>query len=313
MSGVAFVFPGQGSQRVGMGADIVENFPEARLVFEEASDAAGMPLLRLCKDGPAEELNRTEVTQPAILTASMAAYRVLTTETELRPVMVAGHSLGEYTALTATGGFALSHAAPLARRRGRFMQEAVPEGKGAMAAVLGMELGALEALCSEVEGLVVPANLNCPGQIVISGESAAVEAVIGRVRERGGKRAVLLPVSGPFHSPLMEPAADRLEAVLASLPVGETAVPLVNNADAEPVRAPEQIRDGLVRQLTAPVRWEAGVRRMLSEGVTAFIEIGPGRVLSNLIRRIEPDADVWHMADTESLKAIQKAPVLRGV
>ncbi len=313
MRGVAFVFPGQGSQSVGMGTDLVENFPAARLVFEEASDATGMDLLRLCKEGPAEELNRTEATQPAILTASMAAYRVLDNETELRPVMVAGHSLGEYTALTAAGGFSLHDAAPLARRRGRFMQEAVPEGKGAMAAVLGMELDALEALCRDVDGLAVPANLNGPGQIVISGETAAVEAVIALVRERGGKRAVLLPVSGPFHSPLMEPAAKRLQAVLVALDVHETAVPLVNNADAETVRTPEQIRDGLVRQLTAPVRWEAGVRRMVAEGAACFIEIGPGRVLSNLIRRIDREVQVWHMADTESLKAIQKAPVLREV
>ncbi len=313
MSGVGFVFPGQGSQSVGMGEDLVQNFPAARLVYEEASDATGMNLLRLCKEGPAEELNRTEVTQPAILTASMAAYRVLSSETELRPAMVAGHSLGEYTALTAAGGFELCHAAPLARRRGRFMQEAVPEGQGAMAAVLGMELNALEAICREVDGLAVPANLNCPGQIVISGETAAVEAVIGLVRERGGKRAVLLPVSGPFHSPLMEPAAERLQAVLAALPIAEIAVPLVNNADAETVRTPAQIREGLVRQLTAPVRWEAGVRRMQAEGVVSFIEIGPGRVLSNMIRRIDREAQVWHMADTESLKAIQKAPVLREV
>jgi [acyl-carrier-protein] S-malonyltransferase len=313
MSGAAFVFPGQGSQSVGMGMDLVLNFPAAKLVFEEASDATGMDLLRLCKEGPAEELNRTEVTQPAILTASMAAYRVLSSETEIRPVMVAGHSLGEYTALTAAGGFALCDAAPLARRRGRFMQEAVPEGKGAMAAVLGMELGALEALCREVDGLAVPANLNCPGQIVISGEAAAVEAVIGLVRERGGKRAVLLPVSGPFHSPLMEPAAERLQEVLGAIEIGETAVPVVNNADAETVRTPQQIRNGLVRQLTAPVRWEEGVRRMLAEGVTCFIEVGPGRVLSNLIRRINRDVQVWHLQDTEGLKAIQKAPVMREV
>ncbi len=313
MSAVAFVFPGQGSQSVGMGTDLVQNFPAAKRVFEEASDATGMNLLRLCREGPADELNRTEVTQPAILTASMAAYRVLSSETELRPVMVAGHSLGEYTALTAAGAFALGDAAPLARRRGRFMQEAVPEGKGAMAAVLGMELDALEALCREVSGLAVPANLNCPGQIVISGETAAVEAVVELVRERGGKRAVLLPVSGPFHSPLMEPAAERLQAVLATLPIGETAVPLVNNADAEPIRMPEQIRDGLIRQLTAPVRWEAGVRRMQADGAVSFIEIGPGRVLSNLIRRIDREAQVWHMADTESLKAIQRAPILREV
>ncbi len=306
MKNTAFVFPGQGSQSIGMGVDLVHNFVVARRVFEEASDAIHVDLLQLCAAGPVEELNRTEMTQAALLTTSMAAHRVLVSETGWEPAFVAGHSLGEYSAVTAAGGFALTDAVSLVRKRGACMQAAVPEGEGAMAAILGMELPPLQKICEEVDGVVVPANLNCPGQIVISGEREAVETASARAKEAGAKRAVILPVSVPSHSPLMEPAARELQEVLQTTPMEEPTVPMINNVAAEMVRSAEGVRDGLVRQLTSPLRWEESIRGMIDRDVEIFIEVGPGKVLSNLIRRIDREVRVFPLGDAEGLKKLQK-------
>jgi len=289
-----------------MGTDLVQNFVEARRVFEEASDAIRLDLLRLCTEGPVEELNRTEMTQAALLTTSLAAYQVLYSETGWEPACVAGHSLGEYSAVTAAGGFHLVDAVSLVRKRGAYMQEAVPEGEGAMAAVLGMELEPLQEICEAVDGVVVPANLNCPGQIVISGERGAVEEAGKRAKEGGAKRAILLSVSVPSHSPLMEPASERLQEVLEATPMEELSVPLINNVAAEVVRSADAVRDGLVRQLTSPLRWEESIREMVSREIEIFVELGPGKILSNLIRRIDRKVRIFNLADTEGLKNLQK-------
>jgi [acyl-carrier-protein] S-malonyltransferase len=313
MKGMAFIFPGQGSQSIGMGSDLMKNFPEARQVFEEASDAVCLDLISLCTNGPVEELNRTEMTQPALLTASLAAFRVLYNETGWQPDFVAGHSLGEYSAVTAAEGFALSGAVSLVRQRGTFMQEAVPEGEGAMAAVLGMEATELDEICAAAKGIVVPANLNCPGQVVVSGDREAVEDLLRLAKERGAKRSVLLPVSVPSHSPLMAPASEKLKEVLDEISMRDLVVPLVNNADAAEVRAVDLVRDGLVRQLTSPLRWEESIRKMISKGVEVFIEMGPGRVLCNLIRRIDRNVQSFPLENTEGLKHILKIPATREV
>ncbi len=313
MNRVAFVFPGQGSQKLGMGSDLVNNFNLARRTFEEASDSAGINLLNLCTQGPIEELNRTEMTQPALLTAGMAAYRVLVSETDIRPDYVAGHSLGEFTAVTAADGFVLADAVQLVRKRGQYMQEAVPEGEGAMAAILGMELQELKEICDEVGGLVVPANLNCPGQIVISGEKTAVEDVAELSRERGAKRAMLLPVSVPSHSPLMKPVCRRLKEALEGVVIRDLSVPLVGNVGARAIRTTEEIREELISQLISPLRWEESVRELVSRGVETFIELGPGKVLSNLISRIQQDIQILNLEDLEGLKVIQQAAKGREV
>jgi [acyl-carrier-protein] S-malonyltransferase len=296
-----------------MGLDLVKNFKVAKDTFEEASEGVKINLLKLCKDGPVEELNRTELTQPAILTMSMAAYRVLDSESDFRPDFLAGHSLGEYTAVAAGGGMGLADAVSLVRKRGRYMQEAVPEGEGTMAAILGMELDELEEICNEVGGIVVPANLNCPGQIVISGEITAVEDVAELSRERGAKRTVILDVSGPFHSPLMKPAAERLKEALDAISISDLQVPLINNVEARAVQSAEEIREGLLRQLTAPLLWEKGVREMIAQGVETFIEVGPGRVLSSLILKVQRKVKVISLAETEGLDQIRKAAANREV
>lgn len=313
MSRVAFVFPGQGSQKLGMGSDFVKNFKEAQLVFDEASDKINLNLLKLCTDGPVEELNRTEITQPAILTMSVAAWRVLESETGLRPDFVAGHSLGEYTAVTVSDGFHLSDAVRLVRKRGKYMQEAVPEGEGAMAAILGMELEEVEDVCEEVGGIVVPANLNCPGQIVISGSKISVEDASELARERGAKRALVLDVSVPSHSPLMEPASLKLKEALEEIAIRDLTVPLVSNAEAKVIQLAQEIKDGLNRQLVSPVLWEASIRQMKSEGVDTYIEIGPGKVLSSLVRRIHKEAQVLNLEDADGLEQIQEIVKSKGV
>jgi len=302
----AFVFPGQGSQSIGMGTDLVRNFAEARHVFEEASDAIHIDLFRLCAEGPIEELNRTEMTQAALLTTSLAAHRVLYSETGWKPAFVAGHSLGEYSAVTAAGGFHPADAVSLVRKRGALMQDAVPEGEGAMAAVLGMDLEPLREICEAVDGVVVPANLNCPGQIVVSGEREAVEMVSVRAKEGGAKRAIILPVSVPSHSPLMEPACRALQQVLETMRMEDLTVPLINNVAAREVRSAEDVQEGLVRQLTSPLRWEESIRVMIDRKIEIFIEVGPGKVLSNLIRRIDRKVRVFNLADAEGLKNLQK-------
>ncbi len=300
---VAFVFPGQGSQRVGMGRELWERVPAARAVFEEADRTLGQPLSTLCFEGPEDQLQLTANTQPAILTTSVAAWRALEAR-GVRPAWVAGHSLGEYSALVAGGVLSLADAVSTVRLRGQFMQEAVPVGQGAMAAVLGLDGPAVEAACLQAaQGEVVaPANINSPGQIVIAGHTAAVERAMAVCKAAGAKRAVRLPVSAPFHCALMRPAQERLEAHLATVRFDEPAVPLVNNVAAQVIRSAALCRTGLVGQVSAPVRWQESVERLVAEGVDVLVEVGPGTVLSGLVKRIAKGARVLNVEDAASLE-----------
>jgi [acyl-carrier-protein] S-malonyltransferase len=301
---VAFVFPGQGSQAVGMGRALVDAFRESRAVFEEADAAVGFALSRLCFEGPEAELQLTANTQPAILAASVAALRALLAR-GVRPDWVAGHSLGEYSALVAAGAIGLADAVRTVRRRGEYMQEAVPVGTGAMAAILGLDLPAIEAACREAAGaeVVAPANVNSPGQVVIAGHAAAVDRASELCKAKGAKRAVRLPVSAPFHCALMKPAQDRLAADLGALAFRDPGVPLVNNVDARVVRDAGACREGLVRQVSGAVRWQDSVELLAAEGVTTFVEVGPGTVLSGLVRKIAKGARVLNVDSPESLEA----------
>ncbi|MDX2168949.1 MAG: ACP S-malonyltransferase [Deltaproteobacteria bacterium] len=298
---VAFVFPGQGSQAVGMGADLCEHFAAARECFAEADDALGFALSRIVRDGPEAALRLTANTQPAILLVSIAAYRSL----GLQPAVVAGHSLGEYSALVAAGALAFRDAIALVHKRGRYMQEAVPEGEGAMLALIGAEPSAIAAAIAADGGVVDIANLNAPGQIVIAGERDAVE----RVAERAGARqAVPLPVSAPFHCRLMRPAETRLRADLAEVAIDAPAVPVYNNVDAARVTTADAVRDGLARQVSRPVRWTELVQRMIADdGIRTFVEVGPGTVLGGLIRRIDKSVQRLSVADVASLEATRAA------
>lgn len=300
----AFVFPGQGSQYSGMGKDLVEVFPEAREVFQEADDRLGFPISRLCFEGPDDQLKLTEHTQPAILTASVAVFRILESRGK-RPDFVAGHSLGEYSALVAAGSLAFRDAVGVVRQRGRFMQEAVPVGVGAMAAVIGLEYGALAAICEEAQqGQVVsPANINAPGQLVIAGHTAAVERASLLATEKGARKVVPLPVSAPFHCALMKPAEARLGTELAAITFSDLGIPLVNNVDSCLIRTGAEARAGLIRQVSSAVRWVEDVERLVREGVTEFVEVGPGKVLSGLIRRIARDANVTQVGTVEEVQA----------
>ncbi|MGE5125123.1 MAG: ACP S-malonyltransferase [Betaproteobacteria bacterium] len=299
---LAFVFPGQGSQQAGMGRALAEAFPESRAVFQEADRTLGFALSRLCFDGPDAELQLTANTQPAILATSVAALRPLVAR-GVRPSWLAGHSLGEYSALVAAGALGLADALVAVRRRGQYMQEAVPVGTGAMAAVLALDLPAVEQACREAaEGEVVaPANVNSPGQVVIAGHAAAVERAGERCRAAGAKRVVRLPVSAPFHCALMKPAQDRLEVDLRAVALRDPEVPLVNNVGARVVRSAAECRDGLVRQVSAPVLWQQSVERMAELGVTTFVELGPGTVLSGLVRKTARGARVLNVDSPESL------------
>jgi [acyl-carrier-protein] S-malonyltransferase len=298
MGALAFLFPGQGSQAVGMGKALAEAFPESRAVFDEADQALGFALSRMCFEGPEDELKLTANTQPAILTASIAAYRALEAR-GLRPDWVAGHSLGEYSALVAAGTLGLADAVRAVRRRGEYMQEAVPVGEGAMAAILGLELADIESACAEAaQGQVVSAaNINCPGQIVIAGHRDAVARAIEACKARGNKRAIPLPVSAPFHCALMQPAQERLAADLSRLSFRDPAVPLVNNVDARVVRTADECREGLVRQVSGAVRWQPSVELLRQQGVATFVEVGPGTVLAGLVRKIDKDARVFGVSN----------------
>ena len=300
---LAFVFPGQGSQYVGMGKALAEAFPESRAAFDEADAALGFPVSRLCFEGPEEELRLTANTQPAILATSLAAFRAFAARGP-RPDWVAGHSLGEYSALVAAGALPLADAVVAVRRRGQYMQEAVPVGRGAMAAILGLELAAIEKACAEAaQGEVVsPANINAPGQVVIAGHAGAVERASALCKAAGAKRAVPLPVSAPFHCALMRPAQERLEKDLRALPFRDPDPPLVNNVDARPVRTAAECREGLVRQVSAPVRWHESVQRLVAEGASTFLELGPGSVLYGLVKKIAREVRVTNVEDPKTLE-----------
>ncbi len=305
MKPIAFIFPGQGSQHVGMGKEFYENFSVARRVFEEAEDSLRYSISKLCFEGPEEALKLTENTQPAMLAASIAALRVLETEKGITPQFSAGHSLGEYSALVASGALAFPETIRIVRLRGKFMQEAVPVGEGAMAALLGMEREQVERLCEEVSSgeVLTPANFNCPGQIVIAGHSKAVERAIERVKQEG-KKAVLLPVSAPFHSPLMKPAGERLEKALEEISVNDLKIPVVTNVEAEVNTLKERVKGLLVAQVSSPVRWEESMRKMGEKGIERVLEIGPGKVLSGLMKRIDPRIEAENLEDLQTLKKI---------
>ena len=302
---IAFIFPGQGSQRVGMGQAFAAADPIARDTFAEADAALGAPLSRLCFDGPESELTLTENTQPAILTVSVAIARVLEAR-GWRPDFYAGHSLGEYSAHVAAGTFGFADAVRTVRNRGRYMQEAVPVGAGAMAAILGLDGDAVAAACAEAAGgeVVSPANLNAPGQVVIAGSKAAVERAGAAAKARGAKRVIPLAVSAPFHCALMKPAEDRLAPELRALAVQAPRRPVVANIDAEPKGDGAAAVEALVRQVSGAVRWEAVVRRLASEGVRTYVEVGPGTVLAGLVRKIDRDARVASLEDPAGLDAL---------
>jgi [acyl-carrier-protein] S-malonyltransferase len=305
MKSIAFIFPGQGSQYVGMGKELYENFSVAKQIFEEANDALRQSISGLCFKGPEEALKLTENTQPAVLTTSIAALKVLQAEKGLIPSFTAGHSLGEYSALVASGVLTFSEAVKIVRLRGKFMQEAVPVGEGAMAAVLGMEREQIEKICEEVSTgeILTPANFNCPGQIVIAGHAKAVERAIEKIKQEG-KKAVLLPVSAPFHSPLMKPASERLEKALEEISVTDLKVPVVTNVEAEVNTSKERVKGLLVAQVSSPVRWEESMRKMIEKGIERVLEIGPGKVLSGLMKRIDNRIETGNLEDLQTLKKI---------
>ncbi|HVS75205.1 MAG TPA: ACP S-malonyltransferase [Candidatus Acidoferrales bacterium] len=304
MGRIAFLFPGQASQYPGMGRELAENHPAARQVFEEADRALGISLSRICFAGSEEELKLTANTQPAILTCSVAAHHVLA-EKGIRPDFVAGHSLGEYSAVVAAGGLGFSDTVKLVRKRGTYMQEAVPAGKGAMAAIMGLSPAVVADACKRAaEGEVcAPANLNSPDQTVISGSALAVKRAVEIASQLGAKRAVILPVSAPFHSALMMPAQERLEKELRQMAFAKLQVQLVTNVDADTVTTGEEARDALIRQVSQPVRWEESVRLLIEEGVTTFVEVGPGKVLTGLLRQIERSVQALNVEDEKSLNA----------
>jgi [acyl-carrier-protein] S-malonyltransferase len=301
---LAYIFPGQGSQYAGMGSELAEKYPASRQVFEEADDALGFSISQLCFSGTAEELQLTENTQPAILTTSIAVLRAVEAEGIRAPDYVAGHSLGEYSALVAAGALSLSDAVRTVRLRGRFMQEAVPVGTGAMAAVMGADLETVTEACNEAgQGEVCsPANINSPNQIVIAGHAGAVDRAINLLKERWSKRAIKLNVSAPFHSALMMPAQVRLAAELEKLEFHDLRLPLVTNVDAAVIKSGEEARASLIRQVSSPVRWLESVQLLIKEGVQTFMEVGPGKVLCGLVRQIERTANCLSVGDAESLE-----------
>jgi [acyl-carrier-protein] S-malonyltransferase len=301
----AFVFPGQGAQYAGMGREVSEKFSGARTAFDEADAALDFPISRLCFEGPEDQLRLTENTQPAILTTSVALFRILE-EKGIRPDFVAGHSLGEYSALVAAGAIRLGDAAALVRRRGRYMQEAVPVGVGAMAALLGLDLPAVLSVCEKAAGgqVVSPANLNSPGQIVIAGNREAVERAVVIAKEAGAKRAILLQVSAPFHCALMMPAEERLSADLDNCAFSDLRFPLVTNVDAQSIHTAAEARSGLKRQVSRPVRWQETIQRLLDEGVRTFVEVGPGKVLLGLVRSIDKSATMLNAEDEKSVENV---------
>ncbi|MEJ2520693.1 MAG: ACP S-malonyltransferase [Desulfuromonadales bacterium] len=294
------------SQFAGMGKDLADNFPIARQVFEEANDALGFDLASICYNGPEDELKLTANTQPAILTMSLAALRVLEAESGLKADLAAGHSLGEYSALVCAGAIRFADAVCTVRQRGIFMQEAVPVGTGAMAAILGLDLPVLEAVCREAAAgqVVSPANFNSPGQVVIAGHAEAVSRAIELAKQKGAKRALPLPVSAPFHCALMIPAGERLAAVLSDVAFSEMGLPVVSNVEAAANQDASRLRELLVKQVSAPVRWEETITCMANLGVDRYVEIGPGKVLSGLVKRMVKDCTIQNVQNMDDISSL---------
>ncbi|MBD3307083.1 ACP S-malonyltransferase [candidate division KSB3 bacterium] len=309
MAKVGVVFPGQGSQQVGMGKDLYDAYPVAKQTFEEANTALGFDIATLCFEGPEDELKLTTNTQPAIVTTSIAALRVLQEHASFDIDFVAGHSLGEYSALVCADAIDFADAVRTVCKRGEFMQEAVPVGTGTMAAIIGMNQEQVESLCQQVnrdDNIVTLANINSPGQYVISGHTNAVDEVVDLAKQQGAKRAIPLAVSAPFHSALMHPAAEKLDQVLQTITFKDLQIPLINNAEAALITSGDEARKSLVRQMYKAVQWEQSVRLMIDQGVTTFIEVGPGKVLSGLLRRIDKKMKGINVGDTDTLaKAVQ--------
>ncbi|QMV40210.1 ACP S-malonyltransferase [Cohnella cholangitidis] len=306
MGKIAFVFPGQGAQAVGMGKDVYESHAAARAIFDQADAALGFSISKLAFEGPDDELRQTANTQPALLATSIALLEAYKAH-GVKPDYVAGHSLGEYSALVAAGALAFDDAVRLVRARGQFMEQAVPSGQGAMAAVLGAERDALQTLCADIAAsgsIVELANVNCPGQIVVSGSADGVAAVAERGKEAGAKRVIPLDVSGPFHSSLMQPAANNLSAKLASTDFNDAQVPVVANVHAKPVTSGQELRELLVKQVVSPVQWEDTIKYLISEGVDTFVEIGSGTVLAGLIKKIDKSVQVISINSAESATAV---------
>jgi [acyl-carrier-protein] S-malonyltransferase len=305
MNNLAFLFPGQGSQAVGMGKELVANYPVAKQTFDEADEALGYKISQLCFEGPEDKLKLTEITQPAILSASIAAYRVLR-EKGVTPSFVAGHSLGEYSAHVAAGTLEFADAVRTVRNRGKYMQSAVPVGIGAMAAILGMPIEQLEAVCAEAAGnngeVVAPANINSPDQIVISGSAAAVQRAADLAKAKGAKRAIMLQVSAPFHCSLMQPAQDALADDLLALHFNNPNVPVLKNIDGQPTSDGTEARQALVHQVTGAVQWVKSMQKLIDSGVTTFVEVGPGKVLSGLMRQIDRRKTCLNVEDEASLQ-----------
>ncbi|WP_025721717.1 ACP S-malonyltransferase [Paenibacillus polymyxa] len=310
MGKTAFIFPGQGSQAVGMAKDAYEAVPAATEVFRQADERLGFALSTLIFEGPDTALKQTSNTQPALLTASIALYEAFKEKMDIHPDYVAGHSLGEYSALVASGVLAFEDAVEIVRTRGEFMEQAIPDGQGGMAAVLGADREALAALCRDITEsgqLVELANINCPGQIVVSGTKEGVAAVAERVKEAGGKRAITLEVSGPFHSSLMKEAATKLSGKLGAVTFSKAQIPVVANVTAKPVREGSEIRQLLVDQVYSPVLWEDSVTWLLEQGVDTFVEFGPGSVLTGLVKKIDKTVKLYNISSLESFASVTEA------